>query len=502
MKVKKLKIVTAEMMQDIDKYCIETLRIPSIVLMENAALKILKNVSEDFNFYVIVCGNGNNGGDGFALARHLHIFNKKVELFLLGKESQLSEDCRINYDIIKNLGLKINNISNLEDIGLLRERIAQCDATVDAIFGTGLNRNIEDIYALAIDIINENSKYTIAIDIPSGLSSNDGKVLGNAVKANKTITFAAYKKGFLNYGADKFTGKIIVEDIGIPEAVIDKFYNKELIVEESLIRAKLKTRSKHSHKGDFGRVLIVAGSRGFTGAAYISTEAAVKSGAGLVTLCCPQEIQPILSGKLTEAMTAAFEEKDKLKELIKKADAIAIGPGMGNNEGTLEILKYILKNASCAVVIDADAINVLKDNLELLKEKSCQVILTPHHGEMYRLTGHSTDYILQNRLEEAKNFSKEYNVTVLLKGYNTIISDGCHTLINPTGNSSMASGGMGDCLTGIIAAFLGQKYTAIDAATLAAYIHGFCGDRLAEGKFSVSASDILEELPYVIKEFL
>lgn len=489
-------------MKEIDKYCIETLKIPGIVLMENAALKVLRNIDMTIKSFVIVCGSGNNGGDGFALARHLHLLGKEVELFLIGKERGLSEDCRTNYNIVKNLGLRISYISNLEDIKALRESIENCEITIDAIFGTGLSRNVEGIYDLAIAIINENSKYTISIDIPSGLNSDTGKVLGNSVEANKTITFAAYKKGFLNYGADRFTGEIVVEDIGIPQCVIEKHYEKEIVIEEALVKEKLKARNKYSHKGDFGRVLVIAGSKGFTGAAYITSEAAVKCGAGLVTLCCHESIQPTLSSKLVEAMTLSFEEESRLKEAIANANAIAIGPGLGNNEKTLELLKYLLKNANCPVVIDADAINVLKGNLSLLKNKNCKVILTPHHGEMSRITELSTEHILQHRLEAAKDFAKEYEVTLLLKGYNTIITDGSYTFINPTGSSSMASGGMGDCLTGVVTAFLGQKYSPIEAAAIGAYIHGYCGDRLAEDKFSVTASDVLEKLPHAIKSLI
>jgi NAD(P)H-hydrate epimerase len=470
--------------------------------MENAALKVLRNIDMVYNSFVIVCGSGNNGGDGFALARHLHILGKKVELFLIGKESGLSGDCKINYNIVKNLGVRISYINNMEDINALRESVENCEVTIDAIFGTGLSRNIEGIYGLVIDIVNENSRYTVAVDIPSGLDSDTGKVLGNSVRANKTITFAAYKRGFLNYGSDRFTGEVVVEDIGIPQCVIEKYYEKEIILEEVLIREKLKARNKYSHKGDFGRVLLIAGSKGFTGAAYIAPEAAVKCGAGLVTLGCPEAIQPTLSSKLVEAMTISIEEDEKLKETIVKANAIAIGPGLGNNEKTLELLKYLLKNSVCPVVIDADAINVLEGNLSLLKNKNCKVILTPHHGEMSRITELSTEYILQHRLEAAKDFAKEYEVTLLLKGYNTVITDGNYTFVNPTGSSTMASGGMGDCLTGIITAFLGQKYSPIEAAAIGAYIHGYCGDRLAEDMFSVTASDVLVKLPFAIKDLI
>jgi NAD(P)H-hydrate epimerase len=267
-----------------------------------------------------------------------------------------------------------------------------------------------------------------------------------------------------------------------------------------MIRDSLVTRDKYSHKGDYGRILIVAGSKGFTGAAYICTQGAVRSGAGLVTLCCDKEIQEILSSKLTEAMNITFDEKDKLQNLIEKSDVIAIGPGMGNNESTFEILKYIIKNCNKPIVIDADGINVLKGRMDIIREKKSEIIITPHLGELSRITGLSIDYLKENRLNVAKDFANENGIIVLLKGYNTIITDGKVTIINSTGNSAMASGGMGDCLTGMIASFIGQGYGPINAAYIAAFIHGYCGERLSDEMFCINASDILKNLPYVIKE--
>lgn len=488
-------------MREIDKYCIETLKIPGIVLMENAALKVLKNLDlENNNSFAVICGKGNNGGDGFAIARHLQALDKKIEVFLIGPKEGMSEDCNINYTILKNMGVTISKIDNLEDIHELRDSVARCEVTIDAVFGTGLSKNVDGIYDTVISIINENSMNTVAIDVPSGFNSDTGKVKGNCVKAHKTITFQLYKKGFLNYESDRYTGEIVVEAIGIPDYVIDKFHNNEFIVDRKIVKSKLHIRDKYSHKGDYGRILIVAGSKGFTGAAYIASEGAVRSGAGLVTLCCTEEIQSVLSSKLVEAMTVSFNDKARLKEAAAKSDCIAIGPGMGNNEETFEDVKYILENASCPVVIDADGINVLKDNLLLLKNRKNGVVLTPHLGEMSRITGLSIEYIKENRIEVSEKFAKEFGVIVILKGYNTIITDGIITMINPTGSSSMASGGMGDCLTGIIVSFIGQGYKPFEAAYLAAYVHGYAGDKLSKDMFCVNASHVLERIPYVIKE--
>ena len=495
-----MKIVTADAMRSIDRYCIEKLAIPSLVLMENAALKVLKNIDMKEDNFVIVCGKGNNGGDGFVIARHLYVLGKSVEVFLIGTEEGMSKDCEVNCKILKNLGIKVNKINNVEDVNDFRESVIRSRVTVDAIFGTGLSKNVEGIYDLVISIINENSSYILAVDVPSGFDSNTGKILGNCVKANKTVSFQLYKKGFLSYGADTLTGEIVIEEIGIPQWVIDKFHKDEFIIDEEMIRKGLVVREKYGHKVDYGRTLIIAGSKGFTGAAYIATEGAVRCGAGLVTLACSEEIIDVMSSKVIEAMTLPLNDKNQLDEVIAKSNAIAIGPGMGAKVDTLQLVREVIQKAQCPVVIDADGINVLKDNLQLLKECKNKIIITPHLGEMARITGLSIEYIKENRMEVAKAFAEEHEVIVLLKGYNTIITDGKTTIVNPTGNSSMASGGMGDCLTGMVASFLAQGYKLLEAVYIAAYIHGYCGEKLSKDMFCVNASHVLEELPRTIKE--
>lgn len=496
-----MKIASSDIMSKIDDYCIQVLKIPGVVLMENAALKVIKNLdTENNNTFTVVCGKGNNGGDGFAVSRHLFVIGKKVNVFLIGNEEKLSHDCKINYDILNNLGVKVMHINNTNDLEILRECIAKSDLTIDAILGTGLSRRLDGIYDSAVSIINENSRQTVSIDIPSGLSCDTGKILGNSIIADLTITFELYKKGFVTYGADKYTGRIAVESIGIPKTVIDKFHKNEFLTDKDMIRKTLTARNKYCYKGDYGRTLIIAGSEGYSGAAFIASEGAVRSGAGLVTLCSSKSIQPLLSSKLTEAMTASYDDEGKLESFIQKADAIAVGPGMGNNDSTRNILKCVVKNAKCPVVIDADGINVLEDNLSILESSSCKMVLTPHIGEMSRISGYSIDYIKENRIKAAVEFARKINEIVLLKGYNTVITDGNTTFINPTGNSAMASGGMGDCLTGMIASLIGQGCDPLTGAVIAAYVHGYCGQKLSKKMFCVSASDILKNIPYCMKE--
>ncbi|NEZ46712.1 NAD(P)H-hydrate dehydratase [Clostridium niameyense] len=496
-----MRIASCETMKDIDNYCINNLGIKGVILMENAALKVIKNVSLDKNSFTIVCAKGNNGGDGFAVARHLYILGKKIEVFFIGSDENMSDDCKINYKILKNLNIKVNRVKNIEDLSIMKDSIENSEVTIDAIFGTGLKRDVRGIYDSTISIINENSRYTLSIDVPSGMDSDTGKVRGNCIKAKKTVTFQLYKKGFLNYDIDDYIGDIIIEDIGIPNEVVDKFCNNESIIDEYIIKNKIKKRDKYAHKGDYGRALIFAGSSGFAGAAYISTQSTVKSGAGLVTLCCSEDVKNILSTKLTEAMTININEKERLNNLVSKSNCIAIGPGMGNNKKTEKIFLEVIKKCDCPMVIDADAINVLKDNLSIINYAKDKLILTPHFGEFSRLSGYTIKEIRENRLSISKDFAQKYGVILVLKGYNTIITDGETLFVNPTGNSSMASGGMGDCLTGIITSFIAQGYEPLEAAYLASYIHGYCGDKLSKDMFCVDATSILNYIPYVLKEF-
>lgn len=496
-----MKIGNSELIRNIDSYCINNLKIPSMVLMENAAIKVVKNIDfEKFKSFTIVCGTGNNGGDGLAVARHLFCMGMKINIFIVG-DHPMSVDCLANYNILKNMNISINHITKSEDIKALNEVLCENSMTIDAIFGIGLKRNIEGIYDEVISSMNTNSSYILSIDIPSGMMCDSFGILGNCIEANKTVSFEVYKRGFLDYESEKYTGDIAIEKIGVPEYVVNKFHEKEYLIEISDIKSIIKKRKKYLHKGDFGRVTIIAGSERYTGAAYIASQGAIRSGAGLVTLCTEKSIVGILQIKMVEGMTMSYED-DNFKKIIENSDSIAIGPGMGNNKNTFNIVKGILSTKGCPLVIDADGLNVLQDNLDLLKSNKRQIIITPHMGEMSRLTGISTKDIVKNRIAIAVDFAKKYGVIVLLKGYNTIITNGEEVYINSTGNSKMASGGMGDALTGIISSFIGQGYEPIKATIVSAFIHGYSGDMLSKDMFCVNTSYIIENLPYTIETLL
>lgn len=498
-----MRVGTASVMRKIDSCAINEIGIPGIVLMENASREVLKYLLERFDDdFCIICSKGNNGGDGFALARQLFVIGKRVEVFLVGGEEGMSSDCRTNYEAAKGTGIRIEDIGREEDIAKLSGALDRCAAVVDAMFGTGLTRAVEGIYGSCIDAVNAHPVSVISIDVPSGLDSDTGRAAGKCIKADATVTFELYKRGFINYKAREYSGEISVVKIGIPEKAVIEHHECEYLLDAGMIRERLKVRSVYSHKGDFGRVLIISGTQGYSGAAYISTTSAVRTGSGLVTLACEGRIRDFLSQRLTEAMTASFEDKDKMEEHIRRSDAIAIGPGMGNRSETLELMRNVLGNAQCPLVIDADGLNVLNGNLELLDSSQCEAVITPHPGEMARLTGYDIAYIEENRREVALDFARKHGVTVLLKGYSTIITDGKQLFYNSTGNSAMASGGMGDCLTGIIASFIGQGYDVLTAACLGAYIHGYAGDALSEKMYSVNATHVIEKIPYAIKEII
>lgn len=496
-----MKIGDSNLIRNIDNYCIEELKIPSMVLMENAALKVLKNIDfRKFKSFTIVCGSGNNGGDGLALARHIFSSGYKVNVFIVGN-GKMSNDFKSNYTILENMNIEIKSIKVSEDIVELNESLNENDVVIDAIFGIGLKRELEGIYKEVVSAINKKSRYTISIDIPSGMKCDTFGTFETCIKANKTISFEVYKRGFLDYKSEEFTGEVVIEKIGIPEYVVDKFHSNEYLINEEYIKSILKKRDKYSHKGDFGRVSIVAGSDNYIGAAYIASQAAVRSGAGLVTLFTKETIMDNLRNKIVEAMIMSYEDTD-FKNKILKSDSIAIGPGMGNNKDTYEYVKNIILTKGCPVVIDADGLNVLQNNLDILSSAKREIIMTPHMGEMSRLTGISIDKIIEDRINIAKDFAKKYNVILLLKGYNTIITDGDSVYINTSGNSKMASGGMGDALTGIIASFIGQKYKALQATILGAYIHGKCGDELSKDMFCVNASHVIESIPYILENLM
>lgn len=497
-----MEICSSNSIRNMDREYIEVFNMPSIVLMENAIIKFLENIDLTKESFTIISGRGNNGGDALGIARHLLNKGKKVYVHILEKEKDGSEDYKINLTILEKLGCYIKDISELKHIEELKNDIINSQVVIDGIFGTGLNKNISGMYLETIRCINENSKFIVSIDVPSGINADTGEVLGIAIKANKTISFQVYKRGFLNYKSFEYIGNLKIVDIGIPKVIVDKYSDNIRFTDIEYVISKFPYRDEFGHKGTYGKCLIFAGHKGFIGAAYMTGKAAIKTGAGLVTVLTHEDVQSELSIKLNEGMTGKYNTLEEYNDLLVGSDVVAIGPGMGNNDNTFHKLKEILEVYNGNLVIDADGINVLGREKSLLKKYKGNIVITPHPGEMARLLGIEIKDVEKSRIDIAKRCAKENGIIVLLKGYNTVITDGEKVFINPTGNSAMASGGMGDTLTGIITSLISQGLDVFNAAVLGAYIHGYIGEELSKESFTVSAMEIIKNIPNKMKELI
>jgi NAD(P)H-hydrate epimerase len=510
-------------MRLIDQKAIQEVGIPGVVLMENAALKVVEEIKKTlgevrYKSIMVFCGKGNNGGDGFAIARHLHNAGANVLVVLMADRREIKGDAMINLKIIENLGIKIVHAISEGDLQEnYFENIAAslylCDLVVDAIFGTGIRGTITGAVAEIIQLINFSGRYVVSVDIPSGINGDSGQICGVCINADKTVTFVLPKIGLLNYPAANFIGELTIVDISVPDSIINEQNININIIEKEYIRGLLPARYSNSNKGDYGKVFVIAGSTGMTGAAALAGLAALRSGSGLVTVGIPKSLNAIMEVKLTEAMTLPLEDEKKgvlsyacigqIFNKINKVDVLVFGPGLSTNPCIFDILKDILKQSKIPIIIDADGINALSTNINVLKECNCPVIITPHPGEMSRLTGYDVEYIQSNRIEVARNFAKEWNVTVVLKGARTVIAySNQDVFINCTGNAGMATGGTGDVLSGVIASLVGQGLDVDKAAVAGVYIHGLAGDISAgiKGEHGLIATDVIEALPSAIQQ--
>jgi ADP-dependent NAD(P)H-hydrate dehydratase / NAD(P)H-hydrate epimerase len=504
-------VVTAEEMREIDRLTIEKYGVPSLTLMERAGeavtQTILKCCERDAKKGVlIVAGKGNNGGDGLVVARLLKKKRIPCEVALLARQNELSPDAAHNLRAYLKLKGKVTEIST-ERLEVLSERIGNNSVIVDAILGTGIKSEVRGLFAETIMLINATDIPVVAVDIPSGLDTDKGVPLGIAIQAKLTVALAFPKLGEVVYPGVKYSGELAVADIGIDERAVAEVAPRTEILERETIRWLVPRREPDTHKGTYGHVLVIAGSRGKTGAAMLSSRAALRSGAGLVTLAAPRSLNDIFAGALVEVMTEllrdAGEEIEPLSDdewrcLLERKSALLFGPGIGVTPATQNILRWLLRNLDMPWVIDADGLNNMALEIDRLRHAKVPPVLTPHPGEMARLTGKSTAEINANRVEIARSFAVEHRCHLVLKGARTVIAmpDG-KISINPTGNPGMASAGMGDVLAGMLAALLGQGIRPEDALKLGVYLHGFVGDTVAEtkGQIGMIASDVIEGLP-------
>ncbi len=515
-----MRIVTANIMQQMDKTTIEDFNIPGIILMENAGRGVYNIIKTDLMncltpYVLVVAGPGNNGGDGFVIARHLHINGIKTKVFLLAPKEKFKGDAKTNLDILFNLNLEIKEILSEEDLFKNKMDIVHAGLIVDAIFGTGLTRALEGRFALIVNEINRAQKPVIAVDIPSGLSADTGKVLGACIKADVTATMALAKVGQLIYPGLDYVGKLKIVDISMPKEAISRFDAYSFLLDAEYIKTLIPKRPPEAHKGTTGHLAILAGSKGKAGAAELVCKGALRAGAGLVTLISCNSIWHIMMQKLKEAMTFGVEsteagevsdkELPKIFEFIKDKKALAIGPGLGLSESAQNVARTLCTRAEIPVIIDADAITAIGKDLSIVKNAPVPRLLTPHPGEAARLLGCTSKDIQQNRIEAAQEIASKSNSIVVLKGARTIIAAPSKTFaINPTGNAGMATGGMGDVLTGIIAGLVAQGLSCWQAACLGVYIHGKASDMLSssKGPMGYLASEVADEIPRIWRLFL
>lgn len=508
-----MKLLTTAQMRELDRQAIEDLGVPGVVLMENAgrgaAERLSRRYAELFPGPVLIlAGRGNNGGDGYVIARHLNNWGWQVQTLVLAEPATIIGDASVNLDILIRMGGQVAFVP--DEHGLVNALDAAGDVrlVVDALFGTGLSAPVRGHYGRAIDWINACGHPVVAVDIPSGVDATHGSLLGKAVRADLTLTFAAPKLGQTLYPGRAQVGNLEVLDIGIPATLLAACEDDFRLVTAAEASPLLPARPATGHKGTFGHLLVVAGSRGKTGAAALTAEGGLRMGAGLVTLACPASAQPALAVKLTEVMTAPLAEIDgalalaageELRALWQDKEALALGPGLGQSPDTTELVCTLVRECPLPMVIDADGLNALGPHPSFLRDiPDLQAVLTPHPGEMSRLTGTSVADIEADRVGAAQRFALDYRVTLVLKGARTVIAlPNGRVRINASGNAGMASGGMGDALTGMIGGLLAQGMSPESASTLGVYLHGLAGDRLAanQGNAGLFASDLLRELP-------
>lgn len=508
------KACFAAQMRAVDHAASEKGGVPSVVLMENAAIACVKELQKDFDLtkksVAVFCGKGNNGGDGFAIARHLYNLGAEICVYLVCSNG-FSGDALTNFEIIKKMNVNIETVTDTEN---LRYIIKSYDIIVDAIFGTGIHGAVRGIAYDVIEAINENAEYVLSVDIPSGIDADSGEICGVCIKADKTVTFAAYKIGMLMFPAADCVGNVVVADISIPEYILEGENLTVTVTDDKFVRENFPKRTNNSQKGDYGKVLVIAGSKGMTGAAYLAAQTAVAAGSGLVFLAVPECVNGILEAKTTEAMTIPLDSEDghlsvyavdSILRRIDGADAVLIGPGLGRSEDIREILAAVLEYSKVPVVIDADGINAAAADMEMLSKSSCGLVFTPHAVEMSRLTGLEKDYIEENRLLASREFSEEYGAAVILKGHRTVVTapDGAQ-YINTTGNSGLATGGSGDVLAGLTVSLIARGIDETKAAAMAVYIHGRAGDIAAAelGEDSVTASAVMNAIPHALCQIL
>ena len=512
-----MKVVTAEQMRALDKRATEQYAIPSLLLMENAGLAVFlaaEDMLEDIGGkrIVVVAGPGNNGGDGFAVARHLHNTGADVFVAYYGDRDKAKGDALVNIEIAEKMGLPIEPLNNAEP---LQDCLVNTDLIIDALLGTGIQGEVRPLFAEIISAINSSGVPVLSVDIPSGVNADTGGICGTAIYADATVTFALPKIGLVTYPGAERAGSLIVADISIPAEALEDNDSRVYLLDDDIARSYLPIRRPDANKGTFGHLAVVAGSVGMTGAATLAAEGALRIGTGLVSVAVPESLNDIMEIKLTEAMTIPVTEGkarafghaslERVFEIIEKRDAVVIGPGFGRNEDTITFTLELIRGLTRPAIIDADALYAISTDISVLKERVAPIVITPHPGEMATLLGTTAADVQSNRLETARSFASEYNVVVVLKGAGTVVaSPSGDAYINTTGTSGMATGGTGDVLSGMIGGLLAQRLEPLSAAAAGVYLHGLAGEIAADklGDAAMIASDVANSLSDAMQQVI
>jgi len=515
-----MRLVTASEMQSMDLRTIEELGIPGRVLMENAGLGASKLCVDYFKPQVktrfsVVAGSGNNGGDGFVIARYLASWGYDVHVFLMAKREKVKGDALSNLELLSSLSVPVTSVTDIPSFQKAEHLLVQTDIWVDALLGTGLSSQVRGFFHHVISHMNDTYKPVMSVDISSGLNSDTGHPNGIAVSASMTVTFGFAKTGHVVYPGVNYTGKLEVVEIGIPPIISERVKPLKYYVTEKMIAPLFKSRETNAHKGTNGHMIALGGSPGKMGAISMTCVSAMRTGAGLVTCGIPENQMNILGNQVVECMSLALPQtkngglSDKalpaLKQALMGKSCVAIGPGMGTERQTGVFLNHLLGECSVPMVIDADALNLMSKNTDLLKKRNAPLVLTPHPKEMARLMGTSVDVVQKDRVACCQEFSARYDVIVVLKGAGTVIAcpDG-RLFVNGTGNPGMASGGMGDVLTGIIAGLISQGFEPENAAVAGVYVHGAAADYLRDSVciHGFVATDVIHAIPKILDRLI
>lgn len=506
-----MKISTVAEMRNLDKSAIENFGIAQEFLMENAGEAVYFVIFQEHGVknkkFALFCGIGNNGGDGLVVARKIHSTGGDTRIFLLGDKKKFKGSAKKNLEIVSRLPIEITHVDSIESV---KDKVLSCDAIVDALFGTGLTRAVEGLYKEAIHLINQSRKPVFSIDIPSGINGDTGQIMGEAVRADYTVTFGLPKRGNILYPGFGHCGKLYVTHISFPPSL----YNKDSLKVEINQPVELPVRDEKGHKGTFGDVLFIAGAASYLGAPYFSALSFLKAGGGYSRLASPSSITPFIASKGSEivvvpqeetpSMSISLKNKQRLLEISEQVDMVVMGPGLSLDEETQEMVRQLTREIRKPLLIDGDGITAVSEDMKLIKERQSPTILTPHPGEMARIASVTVKEVVEKSITLVQKEAKSLNAYIVLKGAHSLIGyPDERVFVNMSGNSGMATAGSGDVLTGTIAAVYGLGLCLEDAVRTGVFLHGFSGDLAAaeKGEDGITAQDILDYLPLALKRY-